>query len=322
MLDAATVVPADRVPALLPLSQCIDAVEGAFRDLARGQALQPLRTVLKLPDGESSFLVMPGATRSPSTLGCKLLTLFPGNHDLGIESHQGVIVLFDPDDGSLAAIVDAAPVTALRTAASSALATRILAREDAGDLALLGSGVQAGAHLEAMQQVRPIRRVRVWSPNQARRERFAAARSAEGGQTVEPMESAYEAVDGADLICTVTSSPTPVLKGDWIRPGAHINAVGASTPETREVDTATVRRSRLYVDRRESALAEAGDLLIPIGEGAVDRDWIVGEIGEVLEGSSPGRRKPDEITLFKSLGMAVQDLVAAGVILERLTRGS
>lgn len=318
MFGGVEIVPAERVPALLPMGECIEALERGYRDVVNDRALQPLRTVLQLPGGESSFLVMPAATEEPRALGAKLLTLFPRNHERGLESHQGVLVLFDPDDGSLRALVDAAPVTAIRTAASSGLATRLLAREDADDLAILGSGVQAGSHLDAMLEVRPIRRVRVWSPTPEHRERFAREAAERRSLEVETVDSAREAVAGAAVVCAVTASPTPVVEADWLADGAHVNAVGASTPGTRELDTETIRRARLYVDRRESALAEAGDVLIPMGEGLVDEGHIVGELGEVLEGRVPGRGEDGELTVFKSLGMAVQDLAAGDVILRRL----
>ncbi len=201
-------------------------------------------------------------------------------------------------------------MTAIRTAAASAVATRALAREEAGDLAILGSGVQARTHLDAMRAVRPLRRVRVWSRRPESARRFAEREGERTGLAVEPMPSAREAVDGADLICTVTAAREPVLLGEWILPGAHVNAAGACTPNARELDAAAVARSRLFTDRRESLLAEAGDFLLARGEGAVADDHILGEIGEVLEGKVPGRRADAEITLFKSLGIAVEDLAA------------
>ncbi len=317
MLDSVTVVPSERVPELLPMAACIEAMEEAFRSLARGEVIQPLRTVLQLPNEVGSFLVKPGAILKPGTLGAKLLTLFPDNHRKGLESHQGILVLFDSGDGTLSGLIDAAPVTAIRTAAASAAATRLLAREGADELAILGSGVQARSHLEAVLHVRPLRRVRVWSPTTAHREFFAHEASRRHSVPVQAAGSPAEAVRGASIICTVTASPKPVIERGWIAEGAHINAVGASTARTRELDTETVRSARFYADSRESALAEAGDLLIPIAEGAVEDSHLIAELGEVLEGEAPGRGSPKEITIFKSLGMAVQDLAAARVILDR-----
>ena len=215
--------------------------------------------------------------------------------------------------------MDAAEVTAIRTAAVSAVATRALARADAHDLAILGSGVQARTHLEAMLHVRPIKRVRVWSRTPEHAGAFAERESRRHAVEIEPAGSARGAVKGADIICTVTASRQPILKGDWIAPGAHINAVGSSVRSARELDATAVQRARLYVDRRESALAEAGDFLLAKEEGAVGDDHIQGELGEVLLGTVQGRRSAEEITLFKSLGLAVEDLAAAHAILAKAT---
>jgi ornithine cyclodeaminase len=234
----------------------------------------------------------------------------PGNHAHGEESHQGIVLLFEQERGRPLAVLDATAVTAIRTAAASAVATRALARTEAGDLAILGSGTQARSHLDAMRAVRTLRRVRVWSRNPESARRFAEEEGERLGLAVEPMASAREAVEGADLICTVTAATNPVLEGGWISPGAHVNAVGACTPKARELDSAAVARARLFVDRRESALAEAGDFLLARSEGAVADDHILGELGDLLEGKIPGRRSAEEITLFKSLGIAVEDLAA------------
>ena len=255
--------------------------------------------------------MMPGYLGSPEALGLKVVTVFPHNHGTPYDAHQGVVLLLDPRHGMPLAVMDASEVTAIRTAAVSGVATRLLAREQAADLAILGSGVQARTHLEAMLLTRKLRRVRVFSPNRRNREAFAAKEGQRHGVTVEPAASAREAVEGADLICTVTSSRDPVLCGEWLARGAHVNAVGSSIPTARELDTAAVVRSRLFVDRRESTLHEAGDFLIPKREGAIGDDHIVAEIGEILLERSEGRRNDEEITLFKSLGLAVEDLAAA-----------
>ncbi len=339
------------------------AMEAAFRSLDRGRALQPLRTLLTLPaspgkgDGvPGQLLVMPGylgAAAAPASdappedpprgspegspgvraaLGAKLLTLFPGNHARGIPSHQGVVLLFDADTGSLRAVADAEAITALRTAAASALATRLLAREDADELAILGSGVQARSHLEALLGVRRIRRVRVWSrtPERVRafleetRARWNADPAWEGVPQPElaPVPDPETAVRGAGVVCTVTASPTPVVQGAWLAPGTHVNAVGAYAPDTRELDTHAVERARLYVDRRESALAEAGDILLPLREGAIPESHLLGELGELLEGRVEGRTSAEDITVFKSLGLAVQDLAAVSALVQRLEEDS
>jgi alanine dehydrogenase len=297
------------VEALLPMEECIEVIDEALRILARGQAVQPLRSVYWMPDRHGLLAVMPGML-SGTVAGAKVLTVIPENHLHGMESHQGVVLLFEQERGKPLALLDAASVTAIRTAAASAVATRALARRDAGDLAILGSGVQARTHLDAMRAVRPLRRVRVWSRRPESARRFASQESERTGLSVESISTAREAVEGADLICTATAATEAVLLGDWIAPGAHINAVGACTPRARELDAAAVARSLLFTDRRESLLAEAGDFLLAREEGAVADDHIAGEIGEVLEGKIPGRRSDAEITLFKSLGIAVEDLAA------------
>jgi len=220
------------------------------------------------------------------------------------------------------ALIEAGAITAIRTAAVSGAATRLLARKDAGDLAILGAGVQAQTHLEAMAVARQLRRVRVWSRNADHTRAFAVRESGRIGLTIEPMDTVQAAVQGADLICTTTASREPVLHGEWVRAGAHLNVVGASLPTARETDTALMVRARLFVDRRESTLAEAGDFLIPKSEGAIDDGHIQAELGEILLGQAAGRRSPDEITLFKSLGLAVEDLASAQLIYAQAQAGN
>ncbi|MCI0548403.1 MAG: ornithine cyclodeaminase family protein [Candidatus Rokubacteria bacterium] len=302
---------------LLPMDECIGVMAEALAALARGEALQPLRPVMWLPGPEPRALgLMPSYVEPLGAVGLKAITVFPGNRGTPSESHQGAVLLFEAGHGRLVAIAEASAITEIRTAAVSGLATRLLAREDAGDLAILGAGAQARSHLEAMAEVRPLRRVRAWSRSHEGAERFAHW-AAGRGFAVEAMPSPVEAVDGADLICTVTSSPEPVLLGEWIAPGAHVNAVGACTPRTRELDAPAVARSRLFVDRRESALAEAGDFLLARTEGAIGDDHIAGELGEVLLGQVPARTSAEEITVFESLGLAVEDLAAADVVYRR-----
>lgn len=299
---------------LLPMEGCMEAMAEALATLGRGEALLPLRQVLPLPGGAGLFGVMPAYLAAPRAVGVKAITVFPGNHGTELDSHQGAVLLFECERGRLLAVMDASSITAIRTAAVSGVATRLLAREDAAELAILGTGVQARTHLEAMRIARPIRRARVFGRNPDRARAFAERARKHHGIEVEPASSAREAVSGADIVCTVTSSPEPVLAGDWLAPGAHVNAVGACLPKARELDTAAVVRSRLFVDRRESALNEAGDFRIPKAEGAIGDDHIAAELGEVLLGRKPGRRSPDEITLFKSLGLAVEDVAAAHLV--------
>lgn len=298
------------VARLLPMRECIEAVAGALARLAGGEVILPLRPVMWLPERVGALAMMPCYEGESRMVGLKVITVFPGNQGTPYDTHQGAVLLFEATNGRLLAVADASEITAIRTGAASAVATRLLARQDAGDLAILGSGTQARAHLEAMHEVRPIRRVRVWSRNPDHARRFAAAGSEAHGVEVEVAESAEQAVSGADLICTTTASSDPVLRGAWVAAGAHVNAVGAAVPSARELDTDLVARSRFYVDRRESAQNEAGDFLIPRDEGAVSDDHIVGEIGEVLLGKVPGRMSPGDVTVFKSLGIAVEDLAS------------
>jgi ornithine cyclodeaminase len=272
--------------------------------------------------GASGFLgLMPGyiAPREgkEGALGMKAVSVFPGNAKRGIDTHQGAVLLFEADTGRLSALMDGAAITAIRTAAVSGVATDQLARPDSSELAILGAGVQARTHIEAVAAVRPLRRVRIWSRNSGR----AAALASELGPrfpfSIEPVPSAQDAVRNADIVATVTASPEPILERGWLKEGVHINAVGSSIPTSREIDTATMAAARLFVDRRESALAEAGDLLIPILEGAVKGDHVQAELGEVIIGKIAGRRSPRELTLFKSLGIAVEDVASAAYVVRR-----
>jgi len=300
------------VRALLPMNECIEVMEGALRSVTDGSSVLPLRTVMRLDGTPNAFAAMPAVVGkgAGASLGAKIITVFPGNDATPYDSHIGVVLLFDAEHGKLLAIADASSITAIRTAAVSGLATRLLAREDAKELAILGAGVLAMPHLEAVRCVREIRRVRVWSRSGDRAKEFAARARKQFGVEVVVAASAREAVEGADVICTITAARTPVLEGAWLAPGAHVNAVGASLPSARELDTAAVVRSRLFVDRRESTMSEAGDFLIPRSEGAITDAHILGELGDLLAGSVKGRVNRDDITLFKSLGLAVEDVAA------------
>jgi ornithine cyclodeaminase len=312
------ILTAAEVTALLPMPVCIDAMAEALAGLSRGAAHQPLRLVFR-PSGAAGLMAFMPAYQGGSqpAFGLKAIGIFAGNAARQMDTHQGAVLLFDGETGELRALMNGAAITAIRTAAVSALATRVLAREDAGDLALVGSGTQARTHLEALACVRPLRRVRVASRSPERARRFAEEMSASGKILVEPMASVEAAVRGADLVVLATDSATPVVQREWISAGAHLNAVGASLPTSRETDSATMAASRLFVDRRESTTHEAGDYLIPLAEGAIGPEHIQAELGEVLTGARPGRKSRDEITLFKSLGLAVEDLAAAAAVSER-----
>lgn len=313
------------VPGLLPMPECMTAMADVLGSLARGEAILPLRQVFRFPDGRGAFAAMPAMLTETGALGLKAITVVPGNHGTGLDSHQGAVLLFEAARGELLAILDASSITALRTAAVSGVATRTLAREDAGDLAILGSGVQALTHLEAMAVARPLRRVRAWSRDPGNVAAFVRHARERLEIAVEGVASAQAAVAGADIICTVTAAREPVLKAEWVTPGAHVNAVGASLRSDRELDSDLVARSRFFVDRRESAQNESGDFLIPRGEGRFGDDHIRGELGEVLLGTRPGRTSDAEVTVFKSLGLAVEDVAAAQALFEsarRLNRGT
>jgi ornithine cyclodeaminase len=306
------------VEQLLPMERCIDLMSHTLSALARGETILPLRTILVIPEG--AFAVMPAYLAKPATIGAKIITVFPKNHGTEYDSHQGAVLLFDPDNGSLAALMDATSVTTIRTAAVSGVATRTLARKDASSLAILGAGVQGHSHLEAMCAVRPIKSLRVWSRNRAHGEELARVGRERFGLDANVFDDASAAVRDAHIVCTCTSSNQPVLEGKWLSPGAHVNAVGASQPHAQEIDSAVVVRSRLYADRRESALKEPGDILIPLQNGDITPDHIVGEVGEVLIGRAPGRASDDEITLFKSLGLAIEDLASASHVYAEAVR--
>ncbi|HEY7736377.1 MAG TPA: hypothetical protein VH813_06245 [Candidatus Limnocylindrales bacterium] len=288
-LDEAT------VRELLRFEDVIPLMERALADFSAGRVEQPLRTVIPVGAHGGFLFVMPAAT--PEAMGAKLVTLYPGNRD--VPSHHARISLFRVATGEPTASMDGTAITEVRTAAVSAVATDRLARPDASVLAVLGAGVQAASHLEALRHVRSFADVRVWSPSRA------GAFAAEHG--IRAAGSAEEAVRGADVVVTVTTSREPVLHGEWLEPGAHINAVGAPRPDWRELDDDLLGRSRIFADSRIAAEAESGDVRAAIAAG----NRIEAEIGEVVSGNHPGRRDRDDITLFKSLGMAVEDIVTA-----------
>ena len=302
------------VTELLPMDKAIAVMREALTMLAGGDVVMPLRMMMQLPGGDRVVGLMPSYLGGLDAVGVKIIAAFPANFGSEYDTHQGVVLYFDTQRGLLHAIVDATSITAIRTAAVSGLATDLLARPGAGDLAIIGAGTQAHTHLRAMRAVRPVRRVRVFSVPAESAAAFAERESRRTGLAVEAMATAQQAVAGADLICTVTSATEPVLLGEWVSPGAHVNAVGAYTPTTRELDSALVVRASLYADRRESLLGEAGEFLIPKAEGLIGDDHIVGEIGEVLTGKARARTSPDEITLFKALGIAIEDLAAAHAV--------
>ena len=250
-----------------------------------------------------------------------MLSIAPENHSSGRATHQGVIVLFEGEYGSPVAVIDAGEITAIRTAAVSAVATRLLARPDASRLAIIGAGVQAYSHLTAMAAVRSLREVRVWSRDSGRCRALVRSAEAELGIHVRMGAGARDAVEGADIVCTATSASTPVVQSSWIAPGTHLNAIGAHRPTERELDSETVRRARVFVDHMPAAMAEAGDILIPLAESCIDRAHVLGDLAQLLGGSVSGRVSDGDVTVFKSVGIAIEDIAAAAHVYRRAVDG-
>jgi ornithine cyclodeaminase len=301
----------EKIASLLPMDECIDVMEKMFRSLAAGECLQPLRNIMWLPDSSGVLGMMPGHASKLGVMGIKVITVFHANSEAGLPSHQGVVMLFDAKNGQPLMFFDALEITAIRTAAASAVATKLLSRKNSSTLAIIGSGEQAKRHIEAMLLVRDIKKINLWSRNEKNAKHLANILSGEYNIPVHIKNNVQQAVENADIICTVTSSKEPVIMGDWIAAGTHINAVGSSTPAARELDTATIVRSKLFTDRYESLFNEAGDFLIPKKENAVTDEHVKGELGEVLLNTKKGRENDDEITLFKSLGIAAEDIFSA-----------
>lgn len=304
---------------LLSMDDLIQSMESTLAEFSSGRTEQPLRTVLEIGPSHAFFGVMPAYMPAKGALGTKLVTVFGSNAALGLPSHLATILLLDSTTGELLSVMDGRYITEARTAAVSAVSARLLAREDAGVLAILGSGVQARSHLRAFSHVRALRDVRVWSPSESHRRTFAEEMHREIAALVSPVASARDAVEGADLIVLATAAREPILRSDWVADGAHIAAVGACRPDHREMDTALVKRARVFVDSRTGALAEAGDLVMPMREGAIDAAHIAGELGQLAAGAVAGRAGAGDVTLFKSLGMAVEDVAAAHLAYERAT---
>jgi ornithine cyclodeaminase len=300
---------------MLTMPECIAVMEDALKALAHGEVHQPLRSLVRA-EGAAGFLgLMPAYRGGPrAAYALKEVCVFPGNPMLGLDTHLGAVLLHSGETGELLAVVNASAITAIRTAAVSAVATKLLAREDARTLAIVGAGVQARSHLTAMKLVRDIDEVRLVSRTRVKAEAI-------GGVTT-VCETVEEAVRGADIIVTATSSREPVLRREWIAAGAHINAVGSSIASARELDGATVAAASLFVDRRESTINESGDYLGALRDGAISGpDHIRGEIGDLLLRRVEGRRTAEEITLFKSLGLAIEDLAAAQFLYEKAVAG-
>ncbi len=303
---------------LLPMTECIELMADALMALARGEVYQPLRTIVRPPEAGGLLGLMPAyRAGEEGAFGLKAICVFPGNPAKGKDAHQGAVMLFSRETGELLALMNASEITAIRTAAISAVATRLLAREDAQQLGIIGAGVQARTHLAALGAVRAIRYARVAARNIEHAQQLAREMQPKVGFPIESVGTNEEAVRGADVIVTATSSLEPVINRDWISPGAHINAIGTHSPNSREIDSATMAAARIFTDRRESALNEAGDYLLAAKEGLVTPESILGEIGELLIGTKTGRTSATEITLFKSLGLAIEDVVSADYLYQK-----
>jgi len=302
----------DEVLELLPIKECIPVMREALIALAAGKVHQPLRTIVRPPDAKGIIGLMPTYMSGDSAaFGLKAVCVFPGNPAQGKDAHQGGVLLFSAETGELLAMMNASAITAIRTAAVSGVATDLLARVGACNLAILGSGVQARSHLVAMSEVRRIKRCRIASRHIEHARNFAEEMRPDFSFPLEPVETVEEALEDADLIVTATTAVEPIVKREWVSAGAHLNLIGACFPTAREVDSETMAAVSLFVDSRESTINEAGDYLFAARDGVIGPDHIRAEIGEVLKGDKPGRTSPEEITCFKSLGLAIEDLAAA-----------
>jgi len=303
---------------LLPITECIELMADALSALARDEVYQPLRTIVRPPEARGLLGLMPAyRAGEQGAFGLKAICVFPGNPAIGKDAHQGAVMLFSRETGEIIALMNASEITAIRTAAVSAVATRLLARDDAHELAIIGAGVQARTHLAALDAVREITQARVACRNIEHAQEVVLEMQPRFSFPIEAVKTNEEAVRGADLVVTATSSQEPVLYKDWISPGAHVNAIGTHSPNSREIDSATMAAARIFVDRRESALNEAGDYLLAANEGLINAESIVGEIGELLIGTKQGRNSVDEITLFKSLGLAIEDVACAEYLYQK-----
>jgi len=305
--DVRAVLPRSRFPEL------VDLMESALRDFSEGRVVQPVRAAVPVGPPGQYLGVMPAALPGASALGAKLVSVVPDNARRQLSTHIGVVVLFDTVDGQLLAIMDARYITEVRTAAVSAVSLRRMARPDASRLGVIGTGVQARSHTEVFAAVRPLTSVRTWGPDAQQVAALASDMTGTLGIGVEACASAEQAVRGADIVVLATSSDNPVIRRDWVSPGAHVVSVGACRPHQREMDPALLAAARLVVDSREAALLESGDIVQSIAEGHFGADHIVGELGQVAAGRVAGRLFADQITLFKSLGMAVEDVVAGSL---------
>ncbi len=314
---------ADEVRQALPMAEAIAGMKQAFAQLSAGEAIVPLRSHMSIAESGTT-LIMPAFLPQTGDLGVKVVSVFAENARRGLPTIHALVLAVDAETGIPRALMEGGALTAIRTGAGSGAATDVLARKDARTVAIIGSGVQARTQLEAVCTVREIMEVRIFSADRAQAEVFAAEAAGRGPMPnrVLATEDAATAVRGADIICTATTSMTPVFDGHLLKPGAHVNAIGSFLPTMQEIDAATIQRARVFVDSRAAVLAEAGDFLIPLEKGQITAEHIVAELGEVLLGQAPGRQDDEEITFYKSVGVAVQDAAAAGIILRNAEAGA
>lgn len=310
------IINAEQVRQLLPMHECVDVMQAAMLAASTGTVAVPLRRFSPLIDDSGMLGLMPGSSAELGYYGAKIISLHPNNPQRGLPAIQGFVALFDHASGSPVAIVEGAEVTGIRTAAASGLATRLLARKDAHSCGIFGTGVQAITHMDAMLAVRPVQQFFIWGRDFARTAEFARIQAQRVGLPVQAVANPAEA-GSCDIVCTVTGSTEPVLRGAWVRPGAHVNLVGAHSLTAREADSELIARAALYVDLMESCRNEGGDFMIPIEEGIIDADAIIGEIGQLVDGTISGRKHAEQITVYKSLGMTAQDLYAARHVFDK-----
>ena len=310
------ILSAEDVRIALPMNQAVETMKKAFVQLSAGKAEVPLRVGLQVPQHNGVTLFMPGYLSQDDHMAVKIVSVFNENPSKGLPLIHSLVVVLDAETGAPAAVMDGAYLTALRTGAASGAATDLLARKDAKTAAIFGAGTQARTQLEAVRSVRPIQSAWVYDPNKDRAEEYAAEMRGKLGIEIHIANTPSQAVRAADIICTATTSSTPVFEDADLQPGCHINAVGAYTAEMQEVPVETIQRAKIVIDHRESSLAEAGDLIIPLKQALISQEDIHAELGEVAAGLKPGRETAGEITLFKSVGVAVQDVAAANAVLQ------
>ena len=306
----------------ITMEECITVMENIFIQLEEDQAFNPLRSAMLIPGENGLLSMMPGYVNKQDIMGIKSVSVYPENANIGLESHQGSVTLFNALNGTPLAIMDAGQITAIRTAAVSGLATRILAKKNSKILAILGSGIQARTHIEAMTTILNLEEIRVWSKNKKNAKRLVEEQRKKYAIPFRPFDTVNEAIYNADIICTTTAAVEPILQGKYLMQGVHINAVGSSVRNTRELDGFAIKLSKLYVDKIESTINESGDFLMAKQEGTIDDNHIIGTLGEILTKKKKGRNNINDITLFKSLGLAVEDIATAFFIYDKYVKSN